>query len=92
MSSGEMIGKQGNKRVSIPLPQIGIPRFRYGKNETGGVGQGDGESGDAVGQPGDGTGPAGNQPGQHAIEAEITLEELCRNHGRGAASPHRTAR
>lgn len=87
MSSGEMIGKQGNKRVSIPLPQIGIPRFRYGKNETGGVGQGDGESGDAVGQPGDGAGQAGDQPGQHTIEAEITLEELAEIMGEELALP-----
>jgi len=78
MSSGEMIGRQGGKTVSIPLPQIGIPRFRYGDNSGGGVGQGDGDQGDAVdGQPGDGTGQAGNQPGQHAIEAEVTLEELA---------------
>ncbi len=77
MSSGEMIGKQGNKRVSIPLPQIGIPRFRYGKNDSGGVGQGDGEEGDAVGQPGDGSGKAGDQPGEHSLEAEISLEELA---------------
>ncbi|HCH65303.1 MAG: hypothetical protein CL927_02430 [Deltaproteobacteria bacterium] len=77
MSSGEMIGRQGNRRVSIPLPQIGIPRFRYGKNETGGVGQGEGEAGDPVGEPGDGSGQAGDQSGTHAIEAEITIEELA---------------
>ena len=41
MSSGELVGKQGKKTVSIPLHQIGIPRLRYGKNE-GGVGQGEG--------------------------------------------------
>jgi uncharacterized protein len=41
MSNGEMIGRQGKKTVSIPLPQITIPRFRYGKNK--GVGQGEGE-------------------------------------------------
>jgi hypothetical protein len=39
MSSGEIIGKQGDKFVSIPLPEINIPRLRYGKNQTGGVGQ-----------------------------------------------------
>lgn len=78
MSSGEMLGKQGDKVVSIPLPQIGIPRFRYGKNEQGGVGQGDGEEGEAMdGQPGDGQGQAGKDPGKHLLEAELTLEELA---------------
>jgi len=87
MSSGEMIGKQGNKRVSIPLPQIGIPRFRYGKNETGGVGQGDGEPGDTVGKPGEGAGKAGDQPGEHTIEAEVSLEELAEIMGEELALP-----
>ena len=78
MSSGEMLGKQGDKVVSIPLPQIGIPRFRYGKNEQGGVGQGDGDEGDPMdGQPGDGQGQAGSDPGEHMLEAELTLEELA---------------
>ena len=43
MSSGELIGRQGGKTVSIPLPQIGIPRLRHGDNDQG-VGQGDGFS------------------------------------------------
>ena len=79
MSSGEMIGRQGKKVVSIPLPEVRIPRFRYGKNEQGGVGQGEGNAGDPVDgeEQGDGTGQAGNDPGQHILEAEITLEELA---------------
>ncbi|RME27806.1 MAG: DUF444 family protein [Deltaproteobacteria bacterium] len=77
MSSGEMIGRQGGRTVSIPLPQIGIPRFRYGDN-SGGVGQGDGQPGDPVGgQPGEGGGQAGDQPGEHVIEVDVTLEELA---------------
>jgi len=72
MGSGEMLGKQGDKVVSIPLPQIQIPRFRYGKNESGGVGQGEGE-----GQAGDGPGEAGDQAGQHVLEVDITLDELA---------------
>ena len=78
MSSGELIGKQGDQVVRIPLPRIGIPRFRYGKNEQGGVGQGQGGAGDpAAGPPGDGPGGAGDQPGEHALEADLTLEELA---------------
>ena len=72
MSNGEMIGKQGKKVVSIPLPQIQIPRFRYGKNQ-GGVGQGEG---DGQGQ-GSGPGEAGDQAGQHVLEVDVTYEELA---------------
>ena len=75
MSSGEMLGKQGDKVVSIPLPQIQIPKFRYGKNENGGIGQGDGEEGEGV--PGSGEGKAGNEAGQHVLEVDISLEELA---------------
>ena len=75
MSSGEIIGKQGDKLVSIPLPEINIPKLRYGKNQTGGVGQGDGEEGEKV--DGAGEGQAGDSPGEHLLEAEITVEELA---------------
>src|SRR6516162_4541469 len=50
ISQGEMLGKKGKEVVSIPLPQIDIPHFRFGNKQTGGVGQGDGEPGDALGQ------------------------------------------
>ncbi len=79
MSQGEMIGRQGKRLVSIPLPQIDIPRFRYGRQQTGGVGQGEGQVGDPIGQgdPQQGTGQAGSDPGEHIIEVDITLEELA---------------
>jgi uncharacterized sporulation protein YeaH/YhbH (DUF444 family) len=78
VSSGELIGRQGKHYVSIPLPQIQLPRFRHGKNEKG-VGQGDGEQGKpAPGQQGDGSGPAGEDAGQHALEVEVSLEELAK--------------
>jgi len=72
MSSGELIGRQGKKMVSIPLPQIGIPRLRYGPNPQG-VGQGEGGEGEGAGE-----GPqAGDAPGEHFLEVEITVEELA---------------
>jgi sporulation protein YhbH len=76
-----MIGRQGRDLVSIPVPEIQIPQFRFGQRQTGGVGQGDGEPGTSIGydpdqsEGGDG---AGNTPGTHIMEAEITLEELAR--------------
>jgi hypothetical protein len=77
MSNGELIGRQGKDLVSIPIPQIELPHFRFG-NGQGGVGQGDGEVGDPIGRgdPKDGNGKAGNQPGNHILEVEMTLQEL----------------
>ncbi len=79
VSHGEMIGKRENEFVKIPVPSIDIPHFRYGPKQQGGVGQGDGKQGDAVGDPSDqsGQGQAGDQPGQHVMEVEISMEELA---------------
>jgi len=81
ITHGEMIGRRGKEVVSIPVPKLDVPRFRFGKNGSGGVGQGEGEEGDAVGKPGegpDGSGKAGNEPGPgHLMEVEVTLDELA---------------
>ncbi|MCK6623088.1 MAG: DUF444 family protein [Calditrichaceae bacterium] len=79
ISQGEMVGRKGKDLISIPLPQIDLPRFQFGDNGQGGASQGDGEPGDPLGgDPGDGgAGEAGNQPGQHLREVELTLEELA---------------
>jgi len=77
ISQGELIGRQGKNSVSIPLPQIELPRFRYGREQAGGVGQGDGDEGTPL-TAGPGAGPgAGDQPGEHILEVEVTLEELA---------------
>ena len=72
MSSGELVGRKGKDLVSIPLPQIGIPRLRYGENKSG-VGQGEGDEGDGAG---DGQ-KAGDQAGDHMLEIEISVDELA---------------
>ena len=79
INHGEMVGRKGRDLVSIPVPSLDVPRFRYGDNGAGGVGQGEGEEGDTVGQgdAGDGAGPAGAAPGQHVLEVELTLDELA---------------
>jgi uncharacterized protein len=88
ISRGEMIGKKGNDLVSIPLPQINIPQFRYGSKGSGGVGQGDGNVGDPLTAPqGDGNSGAGDQPGGHILEVELTLEELAAILGEELALP-----
>jgi uncharacterized sporulation protein YeaH/YhbH (DUF444 family) len=81
ISNGELIGRQGKKTISIPLPRIDIPHFQFGDNKGGGVGQGEGQVGDQVGQ-GDpqeqpGEGEAGNQEGQHTLEVDVSLEDLA---------------
>src|SRR3989440_834831 len=80
ISQGELIGKKGKDFVSIPIPQIEMPNFRFGRRNTGGVGQGEGEPGQPL-APGDveedGAGQAGNAPGGHILEVDLTMEELA---------------
>src|SRR5438445_6885161 len=40
IQKGEMIGKKGKDLITIPVPSIDIPHFRYGHKDQGGVGQG----------------------------------------------------
>ena len=47
ISHGELIGRKGRDLVSIPLPQLEIPRFRFGQAQKG-VGQGEGNPGDPI--------------------------------------------
>src|SRR5919197_3286761 len=80
ISQGELIGKKGKDFVSIPIPQIEMPNFRFGRRNMGGVGQGEGAPGTPL-SPGDvdedGTGQAGNAPGAHILEVDLTMEELA---------------
>ena len=82
ISQGELIGKQGKDLVSVPVPQVDLPRFKFGRRDNGGLGQGDGEPGDPVGGEGEGEGSgkgqAGDSPGEHALEVEITMDDLAR--------------
>jgi sporulation protein YhbH len=78
LSRGELIGRRGKDLVSIPLPELEIPRFRFGRANQG-VGQGEGNPGDPVAIDPDaaGTGEAGSEPGEHILEVEMTIEELA---------------
>jgi sporulation protein YhbH len=88
ITRGEMIGKKGRELVSIPLPQIELPQFRYGQKGSGGVGQGEGDVGDPLTAPqGEGESGAGDQPGGHILEVELTLEELAEILGEELALP-----
>lgn len=88
VTHGEMVGKRENDLVKIPVPYIDIPRFKYGPKQRGGVGQGKGQPGDPLdGEPGDGSGEAGNQPGQHQLEVEVSMDELADILGEELALP-----
>src|SRR5437763_965349 len=88
ISRGEMIGKKGRDLVSIPLPSIDLPQFRYGQKGSGGVGQGDGDPGQPLTAPQeDGDPQAGDQPGGHILEVELTMQELADILGEELALP-----
>ncbi len=83
IQKGEMIGKQGKDLVSIPVPSIDLPRFKFGHRDTGGAGQGEGDVGDVLQQgqveqdgPGQGQG-AGEAAGEHMLEVDVTMDELA---------------
>jgi uncharacterized sporulation protein YeaH/YhbH (DUF444 family) len=72
LTKGELIGKEGKHLISIPVPGIELPHFRYGDNSSG-VGAGDGKEGQVVGKgPGGGT-----ETGNHLIEVDLSLDELA---------------
>lgn len=79
ITHGELIGRQGKDFVSIPIPQIDLPRFKFGRKQMGGVGQGDGAPGTPIGsgEAEDGSSQAGNSPGEHLLEVDVSLKELA---------------
>ncbi len=89
ITRGELIGKKGKDFVSIPIPQIHIPHFRFDPRKAGGVGQGNGEIGTPIGR-GDGeySGEAGDAPGEHLLEVDISLEELAQMLGEELELPN----
>jgi len=80
ISEGEMIGRVGGDQVRIPVHRLNLPRIQHGSSEGGGTGQGPGDVGDPLG-PGDpgqeGAGQAGQDPGEHDLEVDVSLEELA---------------
>lgn len=86
ISRGELIGKQGTKMISIPVPSIDLPSFRFGDNK-GGVGQGVGPPGTPLDGEG-GIGKAGDAPGDHILEVDVTLEELAQMLGEELELPN----
>ncbi len=93
ITQGEMIGKQGNDQISIPVPQIELPHFQFDHRDTGGVGQGEGDVGDVLKpgnvQPGEGQGQgAGSEGGDHSLEVDVTFAELAEMLGEALELPN----
>jgi len=89
IQKGELIGKKGKDFITIPVPTIDIPHFRFGEKSQGGVGQGDGNPGDPL-SPADGqqgSGQAGQGEGQHVLEVDVSLDELADILGEELALP-----
>ncbi len=77
------LGGSRQDEIRIPVKIVELPEFEYDRRDTGGVGQGDAEEGDAVGRPeenGDeGDGEPGEGEGEHGyyeMDPEEFAEEL----------------
>ena len=97
VTHGEMIGRKGRDLVSIPVPQLDVPHFRFGDNGQGGVGQGDGEEGQPIakgGDPQERPRPGGQRSGRRPPAGSRYLARRAgRDPGRRAgAAAHRAAR
>ncbi len=89
VTGSEMIGRAGRQRVSIPIPRIELPRIRFGQNGTTSIAEGgEGEGGGEESTDGTAVGRAGDQPGNHILEVELTLEEMARILGDELALPN----
>lgn len=78
ITNESLISHKGKDKVSIPIHNINTPRFKFGDQQTGGLGQGDGNIGDQIGQQsGPNNGQTGQSGGDHMMEVEISIEELA---------------
>ena len=71
-----IIGRREDEKIKIPIPSIEIPKFKYGEQQQGGVGQGSGDTGETA-EVGEGQSRAGNQPGEQTFDVDISIEELA---------------
>ena len=74
----DLIGTQGGRAVSIPIPHLELPHFAHDPGAQG-VGQGDGDAGTGS--------QAGKDPGKHMLEAEFSVDELAQLLGEALELP-----
>lgn len=80
ISQEDIIASDGQRTIKIPLRYLDQYRFKYGNPENG-VGHGEGNVGDLLGRRGDGDAPGGgqpgDQPGEHAYEVDVSIDDLA---------------
>ena len=86
VSDQAIITTDGKKIVKVPIRSLEEYRFRYGDDDGGGMGAGDGKTkvGDVLGPAGNGQGlgpgrgpGAGDEAGFDYFEAEVSVDELA---------------
>ena len=83
ISGRVLVLPKGDGKFRVPMPQIDIPRFKFGDKSQGGVGQGQGLEGepiDAQEQQGESKNEkkVGQQEGKKELEVEFTEIELAK--------------
>ena len=88
ISHEELIGRKGKDLISIPIPQIDIPTFRFSPQSQGGVGQGEGDAGTPIASGDDpGAGPFwADALTSHELPLERLEELMCLNQAIGELS------
>jgi uncharacterized sporulation protein YeaH/YhbH (DUF444 family) len=81
VAKGELDRRQGDRNVSVPLPQINLPKFTFGDRGGGRRRTGRGRAGRGIGAE------AGEDEGNHQLEVEVSLDELAQILGEELGSP-----
>lgn len=106
MTDDSFVGRQGDKKVKVPIPVINLPRVRFGPNDKDGDGSGgkgyglghgvSGKPGDVLrpgSYPGSGQGGrgAGQDHAEHGVQQfELTRDELAQLLGEQLQLPNMT--
>ena len=90
LSTTELIARVGEAAVSVPIPQVELPRFEFASSGEDGNGTGGGSRSENSGTRSDGKageGAAGDVVGEHALEVDVELDELADMLGRELGLP-----
>ena len=79
IKTGKKLKRQGKDVVVVDIPIVDLPRFKHGRNKEGGIGNGEGETGDVVGNgPKHGAAPGspGDAPGEHTMGVGVDVDSF----------------
>ncbi len=80
LKTGSIFKNRGRDgKISITIPRLDLPQFRYGKAKQG-VGRGDGKIGDVIGKDdkGKGKGDKAGQGSAEGIEVQVDMEHVLK--------------